>query len=197
MPLADELDTFFNRLNQHDASDGVSRQTRTNNQVLTVDEQLVTSIWWRANPCKASGAAGWGAGSSETVRLSWSQSSPDYFSVFWTCSQLVAGVLNNPHPWKKHLQGTLKVHSEDRQINFLLNKNYIKIKSIIGCFEIANPSKNKVSKCTFLDQSYAVTCTVYYTELYCAGPWVDGSSRPACLPPRHCLNLPCSAVACV
>lgn len=38
--LDDELDTFFSRLNQHDASDGVSRQTRTNNQVLTVDEQL-------------------------------------------------------------------------------------------------------------------------------------------------------------
>lgn len=43
-PLADELDTFFSRLNQHDASDGFSRQTRTNNQVLAVDEQLVTSF---------------------------------------------------------------------------------------------------------------------------------------------------------
>lgn len=52
--------------------------------------------------------------------------------------QLVDGVLNNPHPWKKHRQRTLMVHSEHRQINFLLYKKCIKMTLIIGCFEITN-----------------------------------------------------------
>lgn len=177
MPLADDLDTFFSRSNQHDASDGVSRQTRTSNQVLTVDEQLVTSIWWRANPPTASGAAG----SSETVRLSWSQSSPDRFSGFWTCSQLVDGVLNNPHsPRKKTPTKDTDGAFGEQAIQFSFKQKCIKIKSIIGCFEIANPCKNKVTKCIFLGQSYAVSCTVYNFTTLVFG-WTASPGLRVCL----------------
>lgn len=48
------------------------------------------------------------------------------------------------------------------------------MKSIIGCFEITNLSKIKVTKCTFLDQSYAVLCTVYYTALVFGWPAPPG-----------------------
>lgn len=53
--FAEELNTFFSRYNQNKASGSFNFNGQTNNQLLTVDEQLVTSILQKVNPYKASG----------------------------------------------------------------------------------------------------------------------------------------------